>query len=121
MGEVDRFAEAAAVHLRIRDPEDQGDNGEEHHQDGGDDRRRLAEHAADERRAGRGLHEGQDHPEGLRGSLQEAQVEELEIFADDEAGAHRIQQLEQARGEEHQADEDGAETPESMMCLFHTR
>jgi hypothetical protein len=38
-------------------------------------------------------------------------MEEFEILADYEAGTHRVQQFQEARGEEHQADDDGAETP----------
>jgi hypothetical protein len=59
--------------------------------------------------------------EALRGPLQEGHVEELEVLADDQARSHRVHQFQKARREEHEADENGAQAPESMMCLFHLR
>ena len=121
MRQVDGFPEAAAVHDRIRDPEDEGDDGEEDDHGRGHDGRQLPVHAGDERRAGYAFQQGQAHTEGLRQPLQESDVEELEVFAHDEARTHRVQQFEQAGEQEGQADKDGAQAPQSMMGYFHTR
>ena len=106
--QVDDLAEAAAVDVGVLDVEQQGQEREGAQHDARHDGHDAAPHARDEGGADERLEQGHAGAEEARCAHQEVEMQELEVFLHDEAGAHGIHELEDAREEEHEADQDGA-------------
>lgn len=113
MGQVDGFAEAAAVHVRILDIEKGGQRGKADEHDAGDDGCNLAPDARDEGGADEGLQQGHPGADYSGNVHQEVQVQEFEVFLHDEPGPHGVHELEDAREEEQKADQDGANSSDN--------
>ena len=107
MREVNRLAEAAAVHLGVRDEEHHRHHREarKHHQrkDGG----QLARNSRQQRRPADGLTKRYEISKYARRGSEEPQLEKGQVALDDESGADRVHQLQQTRNEKDDADNKG--------------
>ena len=119
MGQVHRFSEAATVHLGACNGQDQCQQREqckEGERDPGDG---TAPDTGHEGGAEQGFDQGEGHTGRLCDPVQERQMEKLEITVHHQAGAYGIQQFEQARHQERDADQDGGQPLHSRRLRLH--
>ncbi len=93
---MDGFPEAAAVHLRIKYDQGEGQQSEEPLESHGGDGCSPSPYSGYQRRADDCLREGQQSAERLGRESEESDVHEVEILIHHEAGPYRIEELEDA-------------------------
>ena len=96
-----RFPEAAAIHIRLGNEKNQGDEGEGSHQNQAYQSHQLAPDTGNQGCAGTGLDQGNHHPREPGQGAQESQVEEVEILSHDERGTHRVHKFQDSGDEEY--------------------
>ena len=108
--EMDRFAEAAAVHLRVEDEQQQGQQREESLKGECGNSGEFSPHSCYEGCSDYGFKQCESYTEGLRCESKELQVEEIKIFGHYQTRPYWVHQLEQASYEEDEACNESAET-----------
>ena len=119
VGEVDRFAEASAVHLRVEDDKQQRQQCEESLEGEGRKGESLSPYSCDESCSDDCFGKCKCNCEELGCRLHEAEMEEVEIAVHDETGSYRIKELDDAGKEEYESGDESAESLRALEYVFH--
>ena len=121
MGQMDGLAEAAAVHRRVKNPEQQRKHGEPAQQHIGKEGRHLPQYTGNKADTHQALGEREENAQNPGRRSNPGQVQELEVLRNDEHGSHRVAQFENARDQENDAQQAGGAAAESQVHSVHDR
>ena len=119
MRQMQGLAEAAAVHGRVEDPQQQRKDGKPAQHRIGKDGRCLPQYAGNQADAHRALRDGHRNAQPLGGGNEEGDMEELEVLRHDEHGSHRIPQFKNTRNQEHNTQQARSAAPQTKISSFH--
>ena len=91
--QVDDLTEAPAFHVRVEDGQHQGQQREEADKHRRDDCNRLPPYSADQGSAQQGFKQSHRYSDSLRCRLQEAKMEEAEIFFHHQSGPYGVEEF----------------------------